>query len=75
MKIVISFYNQDFSIKNLMVVCIILFSCSNFEEEEEGNPLLSSSFSYLQDVNKLYFSIDVESNFQGSALESVAVHW
>ncbi|MFL2983236.1 MAG: hypothetical protein ACJZ12_02475 [Candidatus Neomarinimicrobiota bacterium] len=72
---VISFYYQNFSIKKLMLVYVVLFSCSNFEEEEEGNPLLLSSFSYLQDVNKLYFSIDVESKYQGATLESVVVYW
>ena len=75
MNMVIKFHSQNYSIKKLMLVCVTLFSCSNFEEESESNPLLLTNFSYLQDVNKLYFSIDVESNYQGSALESVVVHW
>lgn len=72
---VIKFHSQNYSIKKLMSVCIILFSCSNFEEDSESNPLLLTSFSFLQDVNKLYFSIDVESKYQRSTLESVVVHW
>ncbi len=72
---VIKFHSKNSSIKKLLSVCVILFSCSNFEEESESDPLLLTSFSFLQDVNKLYFSIDVESKYQGSALESVVVHW
>ena len=60
---------------HLMMLCIIYMSCSEPKEEEKGEMISDPSFTFLQDVNKLYFSVNVESNYQGNALDSVVVHW
>jgi hypothetical protein len=37
--------------------------------------MINPSFSFLQDVNKLYFSVNVESSYKGHKLDYVFVSW
>ena len=59
----------------LMMLAMVYLSCSEPKDQELGNPIINPSFSFLQDVNKLYFSVNVESTFEGETLDSVLVFW
>ena len=59
----------------LMMLAMVYLSCSEPKDQELGDPIINPSFSFLQDVNKLYFSVNVESTFQGETLDSVLVFW
>jgi len=54
---------------------MVYLSCSEPKDQELGEPIINPSFSFLQDVNKLYFSVNVESTFEGEKLDSVLVFW
>ena len=54
---------------------LILFSCSNEKNQNYEDPILNPGFSFLQDVNKLYFSITLGSIYQGNELDGVVVLW
>ena len=58
-----------------MMLAMVYLSCSEPKDQELGDPIINPSFSFLQDVNKLYFSVNVESTFQGETLDSVLVFW
>ena len=58
-----------------MMLATICLSCSGPKEEEPTDLLVDPSFTFLQDVNKLYFSVNVESVYQGNPLDSVVVYW
>ena len=59
----------------LMMLAMVYLSCSEPKDQELGEPIINPSFSFLQDVNKLYFSVNVESTFEGEKLDSVLVFW
>ena len=59
----------------LMMFALIYLSCSELKDQEFEDPIINPSFSFLQDVNKLYFSVNVESNYKGQTLDSVFVSW
>lgn len=59
----------------LMMLAMVYLSCSEPKDQELGDPIINPSFSFLQDVNKLYFSVNVESTFEGETLDSVLVFW
>ena len=61
--------------KFLMMLAMVYLSCSEPKDQELGEPIINPSFSFLQDVNKLYFSVNVESTFEGEKLDSVLVFW
>ncbi len=61
--------------KCLMMLAMVYLSCSEPKDQELGEPIINPSFSFLQDVNKLYFSVNVESTFEGEKLDSVLVFW
>ena len=63
------------SVRYLMMLVTIFLSCSEPKEEEPTDLLVDPSFTFLQDVNKLYFSVNVESVYQGNPLDSVVVYW
>ena len=58
-----------------MMLAMVYLSCSEPKDQELGDPIINPSFSFLQDVNKLYFSVNVESTFEGEKLDSVLVFW
>ena len=69
-------YKQQFILlKSISVLILVLFSCSNEKNQNYEDPILNPSFSFLQDVNKLYFSITVGSVYQGNELDGVVVLW
>ena len=59
----------------LMMLALIYLSCSELEDQELEDPMVNPSFSFLQDVNKLYFSVNTESSYKGEELDSVLVFW
>ena len=61
--------------KYLMMLALIYLSCSELEEQELEDPMVNPSFSFLQDVNRLYFSVNAESSYKGEGLDSVLVFW
>ena len=62
-------------LKSISVLILVLCSCSNEKNQNYEDPILNPSFSFLQDVNKLYFSITVGSVYQGNELDGVVVLW
>ena len=69
------FKQQFILLRNIFVLVLMLSSCSNEKNQIYEDPLQNPSFSFLQDVNKLYFSITVESVYQGDELDGVVVLW
>ena len=69
------FKQQFIFLKNISVLILILSSCSNEKNQNYEDPILNPSFSFLQDVNKLYFSITVGPIYQGNELDGVVVLW
>ena len=69
------FKQQFILLKNISVLILILSSCSNEKNQNYEDPILNPVFSFLQDVNKLYFSVTVGSIYQGNELDGVVVHW
>ena len=69
------FKKQFTLLRNISILIFILSSCSNEKNRDYEYPVLNPSFSFLQDVNKLYFSITVESVYQGDELDGVVVLW
>ena len=65
------FKQQFILLKNIFVLILILSSCSNEKNQNYEDPIQNPGFSFLQDVNKLYFSITVESIYQGNELDAV----
>ena len=69
-------YKQQFILlKSISVLILVLFSCSNEKNQNYEDPIQNPGFSFLQDVNKLYFSITLESIYQGNELDEVFVLW
>ena len=62
-------------LKKISVLILVLFSCSNEKNQNYDDPILNPGFSFLQDVNKLYFSITLGSIYQGNELDGVVVLW
>ena len=62
-------------LKNIFILALIYFACSDEKNQDSEDPILNTSFSFLQDVNKLYFSVTVGSVYQGNALDGVVVLW
>ena len=62
-------------INNVLFIGIFLISCSGSEDQEIIDPVINPQFTFHQDLNKLYFSINVEPKYQGSSLDSVIVYW
>ena len=68
--------DQEYSpVRYLVMLAIICLSCSEPNEQDPSDSLVDPSFTFLQDVNKLYFSVNSESAYQGNSLDSVIVHW
>ena len=59
----------------LMMLALIYLSCFNSDDKDSDYPISNPSFSFLQDVNKIYFSIDVEPSYHGEVLDSVILYW
>ena len=62
-------------LKNIFILALIYLACSDEKNQDSEDPILNTSFSFLQDVNKLYFSVTVGSVYQGNALDGVVVLW
>ena len=62
-------------LKNIFILALIYLACSDEKNQDSEDPILNTSFSFLQDVNKLYFSVTVGSVYQGNALDEVVVLW
>ena len=69
------FKKQFTLLKNIFILILILSSCSNEKNQNYEYPVLNPSFSFLQDVNKLYFSITAGPVYQGNELDGVVVFW
>ena len=62
----------------LFVITMMYFSCTEPEIDNSNqpvNPLSNPSFKFHQDVNKLYFSVDVDKDYKGYDLDSVSAYW
>ncbi len=59
------------------ILCSFLFttSCSESENETEVHLLDSPGFTFHQNTNKLYFSINAPTIYEGNELDSVIVNW
>ena len=62
-------------LKNIFILALIYLACSDEKNQDSEDPILNTSFSFLQDVNKLYFSVTVGSVYKGNALDGVVVLW
>ena len=62
-------------LKNIFILALVYLACSDEKNQDSEDLILNPSFSFLQDVNKLYFSVTVGSVYQGNALDGVVVLW
>ena len=62
-------------LKNIFILVLVYLACSDEKNQNSEDIVLNPSFSFLQDVNKLYFSVTVGSVYQGNALDGVVVLW
>ena len=62
-------------LKNIFILALVYLACSDEKNQNSEDPILDPSFSFLQDVNKLYFSVTVGSVYQGNSLDGVVVLW
>ena len=62
-------------LKNIFILALVYLACSDEKNQDSEDPILNPSFSFLQDVNKLYFSVTVGSVYQGNSLDGVVVLW
>ena len=62
-------------LKNIFILVLIYLACSDQKNQNSEDLILNPSFSFLQDVNKLYFSVTIGSVYQGNALDGVIVLW
>ena len=62
-------------LKNIFILALVYLACSDEKNQNSEDPFLNPSFSFLQDVNKLYFSVTIGSVYQGNALDGVIVLW
>ena len=62
-------------LKNIFILALVYLACSDEKNQNSEDPILNPSFSFLQDVNKLYFSVTVGSVYQGNSLDEVVVLW
>ena len=62
-------------LKNIFILALVYLACSDEKNQDSEDLILNPSFSFLQDVNKLYFSVTVGSVYQGYALDGVVVLW
>ena len=61
--------------KNIFILSLVYLACSDEKTQNFEDPIQDPSFSFLQDVNKLYFSVNVGSSYRGSSLDEVVVLW
>ena len=62
-------------LKNIFILVLVYLACSDEKNQDSEDLILNPSFSFLQDVNKLYFSVTIGSVYQGNALDGVIVLW
>ena len=62
-------------LKNIFILALVYLACSDEKNQNSEDLILNPSFSFLQDVNKLYFSVTIGSVYQGNALDGVIVLW
>lgn len=63
------------TIKSMLILGFLYFSCSDPVDEETIFPMDDPNFTFHQDANKLYFSLRTDSKYQNAKLESVVVYW
>ncbi len=60
---------------NILLFCILFWSCSGQIDDDKKSQFTNLEFTYLQDVNKLYFGVAVNSKYDGIPLDSVFIAW
>ena len=69
-------YLRPMRISVFALVVLLLWGCSKLPEApESADPLQNLQFEFLQYVNKLYFTAEVQPNYLGNLLDSVMVLW
>jgi len=60
----------------LLILGFLFMACPDVEEDPDiVSPVTNTQFSFLQDVNKLYFGADVESVYGDEQLSEVSILW
>ena len=73
MNFSLQFYN--FLIKMILLMSLILFSCSETEPIYYESPISNTTFTFMQDQNTVYFSANFEDEYQSEKLDSTFVRW
>ena len=69
-------YLRPMRISVFALVVLLLWGCSKLPEAPESvDPLQNLQFEFLQYVNKLYFTAEVQPKYLGNSLDSVMVLW
>jgi len=60
----------------ILLMCLIFFACpGDITEPEEPLPISNLQFTFLQDINELYFSADVDDSYNSTLLSDVMLLW
>ncbi len=68
--------NKNYYSLLILLICLIFFACpGKIVEPDLPLPISNTQFSFLQDLNELYFSVDVDGLYNSRSLSDVMLLW
>mgnify|MGYP003326726588 CR=1 FL=1 len=63
-------------LSSIIILSLYIFSCSGSEgQPEQENTILQTQFTFHQDVNKLYFGLELQNTFNDQEPSLVSALW
>ena len=66
---------QTRSFHTLLLFSIVFWTCSNPTDIEDSIMIKNRQFNYLQDLNQLYFAMEVEAEYKNQSLFDTKIIW
>jgi len=66
---------QAMRIYFLFIFGIFFLACPDPTTDSELSPISNQQFTYHQDVNQLYYGVEVEDRYENQALSQVKINW
>ena len=68
--------NKNYYSLLILLICLIFFACpGKIIEPDLALPISNTQFTFLQDLNELYFSVDVDGSYNSRSLSDVMLLW
>jgi len=68
--------NKNYYSLLILLICLIFFACpGKIIEPDLPLPISNTQFTFLQDLNELYFSVDIDSSYNSRSLSEVMLLW